>query len=230
MNNTVTTAAKSDLPQGKDAYLQIVRDIRAGVLKPGDRLTETELAARLGISRTPVREAIRQLEADGLVVHVPRLGATIRSLDHSEISELYEMRAVLEGTSARLAARAASEVELGEIIALQDAMNTAQDTEELYRLNQQFHAAILDAARNRFLVRAVESVQKTLLILGRSTMEESGRAEAALEEHSAIVTALVARDGDAAEQAMRAHIGAAHGARLRQIRAARPLEPGLDDL
>lgn len=227
---TMTAAAKLDLPPGQDAYLQIVRDIRAGMLMPGDRLTEMDLAARFGISRTPVREAIRQLEADGLVVHMPHLGATIRTLNHSEISELYEMRAVLESTSARFAARAASAVEMEEIAAIQDAMARATSAEDRYRQNQNFHAAILDAARNRFLLRAVQSVQKTLLILGRSTMEKPDRAVAAVAEHSAILKALNARDEDEAERAMRQHIQRAHAARLRQIRDSGPLEPGAHDL
>lgn len=218
------TSPKTDLSQGQDAYHRIVADIRAGVLLPGDRLTETDLATRFGISRTPVREAIRQLEADGLVQHTPRVGATIRTLDHSEISELYDMRAVLEGTAARFAARAASDVELGEIAAIAAAMERARETADLYALNRQFHAAILDAARNRFLVRAVEAVQKTLLILGRTTMAESARVEAAEVEHAEILAALEARDQAGAEAAMRRHIEAAHRARLQQIRAAREAE------
>ena len=80
-----------DLPQGNAAYLQLLDEIRQGRLLPGDRLRETELADRLGVSRTPVREAIRQLEADGLVVHAPRQGATVRRLDYAEVMELYEM-------------------------------------------------------------------------------------------------------------------------------------------
>jgi len=222
--------ATSDQNSGQDVYQQIIHDIRAGALMPGDRLTETDLATRFGISRTPVREAIRQLEADGLVMHKPRLGATIRTLDRAEISELYEMRAVLESTAARLAARAASAPELQEITALNDAMAEARDIETLYQLNHLFHAAIQDAARNRFLVSAVKSVEKTLLILGRSTMEQTDRSEAALAEHRRIIDALVARDEDAAEQAMRGHIEAAHAARLAQRRAARALEGEPHDL
>jgi DNA-binding GntR family transcriptional regulator len=214
----VSEKRKSDVPQGQDAYLRIVAEIRSGKLTPGDRLTETDLAVRLGISRTPVREAIRLLETDGLVTHTPRIGATIRTLDHAEISELYEMRTVLEGTTARFAARAASEVELAELSAIKQAMAKETDTEELYRLNQQFHRALLDAARNRFLVKAVGAIHKSLLILGPSTMAEDDRASSAHEEHSRVLAALKARDPDAAEAAMRAHIEAAHRARLRQIR------------
>lgn len=226
----MTSATKIDLPQGQDAYQRIVRDIRTGALNPGDRLTETELASRLQISRTPVREAIRQLEADGLVAHVPRLGATIRTLDPAEISELYEMRAVLEGTAARLAVRAASEVELREIADIHAAMGRLlQDGGALSKHNQHFHVAILNAARNRFLLKAVDTVQKTLLILGRSTMEQGDRATTALAEHAEILDALQNRDGPAAERLMRAHIQSAHAARLRQIRCAGPAGSGADD-
>src|SRR5262245_10109218 len=143
-----------DLLQSQDAYQRLIGEIRAGLLKPGDRLLETELADRLGTSRTPVREAIRQLESDGLVVHVPRSRAAIRSLDYSEITELYEMRTVLECTAARLAARAASDVELIEMEALNAEMIQAgSDIRRLYDLNREFHQVILNAARNRYLTR-----------------------------------------------------------------------------
>lgn len=210
--------SQTDIPQGRDAYSRILADIRRGSLAPGDRITETDLAKRLGISRTPVREAIRQLEADGLVVHVPRVGASIRRLDHAEISELYDMRSVLESTAARFAARAASDVELADLGAIHTDFATAQTAANRNALNRQFHAALLDAARNRFLVKAVEAINTTLLILGPSTMDESDRATAAIEEHSALMEALVQRDQNAAEAAMRHHIEAAHRARLQQMR------------
>lgn len=204
--------------QGQDAYHRLIAAIREGGLGPGDRLIETELAERLGISRTPVREAIRQLESDGLVTHLPRAGATVRRLDYAEITELYEMRAVLEGTAARFAARAASDVELSELDAINAEMRAATTTGALYEANRQLHLVLLNAARNRYLVKSVEAVQTTLLILGPSTMEEGGRAEAAVAEHAALIEALRARDGDVAEARMRAHIEAAHRARLRQLR------------
>src|SRR5690606_5593439 len=89
-----------DGPHGQIAYRRLLEEIGRGELQPGTRLREVELAERLGISRTPIREAIRQLESDGLVVHLPRQGATVRVLEYSEIMELYEMRAVLEATAA----------------------------------------------------------------------------------------------------------------------------------
>jgi DNA-binding GntR family transcriptional regulator len=209
----------SDANQGQDAYAQLLGQIRTGALLPGDRLTETDLADRLGTSRTPVREAIRLLEADGLVTHTPRVGATIRSLDYAEITELYEMRAVLEGTAARFAARAAYDSETAELAEINAEMaEAAGDVERLFQLNARFHSVMLNAARNRFLVRAIQSIQKALLILGPSTLEEAERVEGALAEHAAILTALRAGDGAAAEEAMRRHIEAAHRARLKQMR------------
>jgi DNA-binding GntR family transcriptional regulator len=208
----------SELPQGQGAYRRLLDDIRSGALAPGARLRETDLAERLGISRTPVREAIRQLEADGLVVHLPRQGATIRSLDHAEVVELYEMRAVLEGTAARLAARAASDIELAELAALNAELATSPPGPQAREVNRQFHRSLLDAARNRFLLKSMSALQKTLLILGPSTLADPSRANGAVAEHAAVLDALAARDGVAAEIAMRAHVGAALSARLRGMR------------
>lgn len=120
--------ASADLPEtdhashGGAAYRRLLEEIARGDRPPGARLRETELAERLGISRTPAREAIRQLEADGLVAHIPRQGASIRQLDYPEVMELYEMRAVLEGTAVLLAARAASEMELDALEVLNGEM------------------------------------------------------------------------------------------------------------
>lgn len=209
---------KSDLPQGQDAYRRIITEIRAGKLRPGDRLTETDLAARFGISRTPVREAIRQLESDGLVSHVPRVGATIRKLDYAEISELYDMRTVLEGTAARFAARAASAVELEELEDLNAHLAQVGSGRQAFELNAQFHQAVLHAARNRFLIKSVSAINTTMLILGPSTLLEEERAGAAVREHQELITALRARDEQAAERIMQRHIEGGQRARLRLLR------------
>lgn len=217
---TASATTVRDISQGQDAYQRLIAQIRAGSLRPGDRLTETDLAMRLGISRTPVREAIRALEADGLVVHIPRVGASIRRLGYSEVTELYEMRMVLEGTAARLSARTASEVELAELDTISQEMAEAQaDDIRLYELNRQFHRTLLNAARNRFLIDAVAGLEKTMLILGPSTMEDSARAAEAQTEHEALLAALHNRDAEAAEALMRDHIRAAHRIRLRQFRS-----------
>lgn len=213
----------SQSPSNQDPYSRLLAEIRAGALQPGDRLTETELAERFGTSRTPVREAIRTLEADGLVVHIPRVGATVRTLSYTEITDLYEMRAILEGTAARFAARAAHNSETAELAAINAEMEGARDdTARQFRLNERFHTVLLNAARNQFLVRAMGSIQKTLLILGPSTLEDASRVSAAIEEHAQVIAALQAHDGDAAEAAMRIHIEAAHRARLKHLRKGSP--------
>lgn len=215
-----------DAPQGQSAYRQLLSDISTGILSPGTRLREAELADRLGISRTPVREAIRRLETDGLVTHLPRQGAAIRTMDYAEIMELYEMRAVLEGTAARMAARAASDIELGELAALNAALSKVEGV-EAYDLNRQFHLTLLDAAKNRFLLKSMNALKKTLLILGPSTLNETDRVQKAVAEHSRILDGLRVRDGDRAEAEMRAHIEAAHRVRLRVLRnRERPSEEG----
>lgn len=211
-----------DEPQGAAAYRRLLDDIRRGDLAPGARLRETELAERLGISRTPVREAIRMLEADDLVTHQPRLGATVRRLGHGEVVELYEMRAVLEGTAARLAARGAAMVEIEELAALNEAMARAASPEAARDLNRQFHHALQQAARNRFLGRTMAAIGKAMLILGPTTLTDPARAAEVVAEHAEILTAVAGRDGPRAEAAMRAHIEAALKLRLRDLRKRDP--------
>jgi len=207
---------------GQSAYHRILDAIRTGDLAPGTRLRETDLAAQLGISRTPVREAIRLLEADGLVVHVPRAGASVRKLDYSEVMELYEMRAVLEGTAARMAARSASELEIAELEAMNADMSVAGNDEALRTLNRQFHDAMFNAAKNRFLVTTMAALSRTLIVLGPTTLAEPERATQAIEEHARLLDAIRRGDADGAEREMRAHIEAAHRMRLRQLRQRDP--------
>jgi len=218
MRNSSESVA--DLPQGQNAYDRLLEDIRLGALLPGARLREVELAARLGISRTPVREALRRLEADGLVEHLPRQGASLRRLGYAEVMELYEMRAVLEGTAARLAARAASDLELHELSEINAAMIASDAPTEIARLNRQLHTSLINAAKNRYLQSAIGAMARTLLILGQSTLYDPDRSTSAAQEHDLLLRALHARDGERAEELMRAHIEAAHRIRLRQLRAA----------
>ncbi|SLN41474.1 putative HTH-type transcriptional regulator YdfH [Pseudoruegeria aquimaris] len=216
----MTESAPGETRQGQGAYARLLAEIGSGVLRPGDRLRETEIAARLGISRTPVREAIRQLEAEGLVAHVPRVGAAVRRLDYAEVMELYEMRVVLEGTAARLAARAASDIEIADLAEINAEMAGAvEEAARAYALNRQFHAALTQAAKNRYLARSMEGLERTLMILGPSTLRRAARAREAVEEHEAVLAALRNRDQDGAEAAMRAHVEAAQRSRLRQLRA-----------
>lgn len=204
-----------DAPQGEQAYQRLIEAIAGGELLPGTRLRETELSDRLGLSRTPVREALRALEADGLVQHQPRHGAIVRQLDHAEVMELYEMRAVLEGTAARLAARMASEIEIQALRSLNSEFSEAGDPRTAAEFNRQFHDTLVGASRNRFLLRSVEGLRKTMLILGATTMSIESRVEEAAAEHAEVISALEDRDGQRAERVMRSHIETAQLSRLR---------------
>jgi DNA-binding GntR family transcriptional regulator len=207
--------------QSETAFDRLRDEIRQGRLAPGSRLTETEIAQRLNISRTPVREAIRRLEAEGLVQHLPRAGAVVRQLDHAEVMELYEMRAVLDGTAARLAARTATGGELDELAAINDTMAQAAAPTDLARANALFHTLLRDAARNRFLVGSMRSLDAVLLLLGPSAMHLPDRAREAVGEHRQVLAALAARDGAAAEAAMRRHLERAQRIRLQMLRQRR---------
>lgn len=204
------------------AYRGIRDRILSGAIRPGERVREVEVAEALGLSRTPVREAIRRLEQDGLIEHAAHKGAVVRVLDNQSVTELYLVREVLEGTAARLAARHASEAEieaLEELLATQPPEVEDRDAAEASRRNAVFHGAIGHAAHNRFLLGAMEGIAGALSLLGPTTLSMPGRIDVAREEHRAILTAIAERDADAAEDAARAHIRAAHRARLRLLYA-----------
>ncbi|MEM6306410.1 MAG: GntR family transcriptional regulator [Pseudomonadota bacterium] len=200
------------------AYDQIFQAIENGDLRPGDRLLETELATRFGVSRTPVREAIRRLESDGIIEHKPRVGAVVRMLGQQEVVELYEMRIVLETTAARMAAKHAAPAEVRTLTALNNDMAThAADAVHVARLNRQFHRCILQAAHNQFLTHSYHALSHALILLGKTTLETETRVGTVVDQHSAIVTALELGDGDGAVVAMRTHMETSLDHRLKAL-------------
>lgn len=208
------TASPAARDLGQEAYARMRDQIRDGSLAPGIRLTETDLAARLGVSRTPIRQAIARLEAEGLVTHEPRRGLTVTRPDHQQVVELYVMREVLEGAAARLAAQHASETEIAamtELVAKEPQYFT--DARALAETNQRLHGLLYLAAHNRYLLRSLEQLAATMALLP-SLLTQGGRAEQAHDEHRTILKALRRRDGDAAEAAARAHAVAAQRHRL----------------
>ncbi len=204
--------------QAIGCYQQLLTQIQRGQLKPGDYLREQAIAEALGVSRTPVREALRRLESDGLVTSEPRFGMVIRDLSYAEVIELYQIREVLERTAAQMSARVITEVELQELEVIQSRMEKVRhDAREMALINHTFHVAILNSAKNRYLWKALESVQKAMLILGPSTMEFPERAETAIEEHRSLLDALRARDVTLAEKVMGEHLTNAQRYRLKQF-------------
>lgn len=204
--------------RGGHAY-QALRDaLRTGVLKPGDRIMEVPLAKQLDVSRTPVREAIRRLESEGLLEHESRAGLVVARLDRRAVSELYEMREVLEGTAARLFTRHASDIEVDHLVELVDQERDLQGNgEDLAAHNHHFHVQIHRGAHNRYLEKALDAVNSALWLLGDSQMLLPHRAKGALGEHGELAKAIQKRDADLAESIARKHVRSAQAERIRNL-------------
>ncbi len=200
----------------KDAYSLILEGIEGGIWRPGDRLVESELAERLGVSRTPVREALQRLETQGMLTRDGR-SLIVASLDHNQLAELYAVRGTLEGLAARLAARHASdeEVRVLQAMAAEDRRLIGGDPRALARANKRFHRQIHLASHNRFLIQQLDLVHRAMALMATTSFAAEGRDVQGLGEHEAIVQAIASRDGDAAEAALRNHISQAFETRLR---------------
>ncbi len=202
-------------PMQKDAYALILEAIDSHVYKPGDRLVENELAERFGVSRTPIREALQRLETQSLLTRDGR-SLIVSSLDHTQMAELYIVRGELEGLAARLAASHATPEEVGVLRDMLEAdRKLINDPAALSRANKRFHKQIHLASHNRFLVQQLDLVHRSMALMATTSLAAEGRGEMALAEHEAIVAAIEAKDGEAADRALRAHISKAFVTRLK---------------
>jgi DNA-binding GntR family transcriptional regulator len=214
----------------KDAYQLILRAIDIGTYRPGDRLVESELADRFGVSRTPIREALQRLETQSLLARDGR-SLIVASLDHNQMAELYVVRSELEGLAARLAARHATEEEvrlLHEMV--EEDRARVNDPSALSRTNRRFHRQVHLASHNRYLVQQLDLVYRSMALMATTSLAAKGRSEVALAEHGRIVDAIAAGDGALAHDLLKAHISRAFEARLRQDanEAARNDSPGAE--
>jgi DNA-binding GntR family transcriptional regulator len=189
--------------------------IRHGRYRPGQRIREAEVAAWLGVSRTPVREAFRRLQSDGLLRLTPWRGAVVAELDRGQVIELYAMRRTLESAAAALAAEHASDAEIAalfEILKRDDVPGL--NIKQRIRINRLFHQALYRSAHNRYLLQSLNGLSDSLALLKSTTYEVPGRPDTARLEHLKIAEAIRSRDPDAAERATRSHIDKAEIARL----------------
>ena len=202
--------------QNKDAYSLILEAIDVGVYKPGDRLVESDLADRFGVSRTPIREALQRLETQSLLTRDGR-SLIVSSLDHSQMAELYIVWAELEGLAANLAAKHATSE---EIKVLQDMVDSDRkiisDPSSLARSNRRFHKQIHLASHNRFLIKQLDLVHRSMALMATTSLAADGRGAVAVEEHQAIVTAIADGDSTKASEKLRNHISVAFITRLKQ--------------
>ncbi len=202
-------------PIQKDAYSLILEAIDTHVYKPGDRLVESELADRFGVSRTPIREALQRLETQSLLSRDGR-SLIVASLDHNQMAELYVVRGELEGLAARLAAKHATPEEVRVLRDMVDADRALiGNPDAMSRANRRFHKQIHLASHNRYLVQQLDLVHRSMALLATTSLAAEGRTTGALEEHAAIVAAIEAGDGEAADRALREHISRAFMTRLK---------------
>jgi len=203
-------------PGQTDAYQLILHAIDIGTYKPGDRLVESELAERFGVSRTPIREALQRLETQSLLSRDGR-SLVVATLDHNQMAELYVVRSELEALAARLAAQHASEEEvrlLREMV--EEDKGRVNDPSALSRTNRRFHRQVHLASHNRYLVQQLDLVYRSMALMATTSLAAKGRSEVAMAEHEAIVDAIEARDGEKAYTELKGHISRAFEARLRQ--------------
>lgn len=210
-----------EISQGEMAFAKVMAAIETGTYQPGDRLREVEMADRLALSRTPIREALRRLEAENIIEHRPRVGAVIRKLGQTEVVELYEMRLVLERTAAEMATKHAAEAEVDAMVALNEEIaETEGNGAQAAAINQRFHRAIYLAARNRFLIDAARAINNALLLLGPTTLADADRIRTVVGQHQQILDAISAGDIDGAGAAAEAHLQTSLRYRLRVMRAS----------
>ena len=210
--------SSTDGPRSAFVYKAFLAAIRDGTILPGDRIREDDLAKSLGVSRTPVREALQFLQARRLVEMAPGRGLVVVELNIPQVMELYAMREVLEGAAARFAAQHALPAEIAMLRELADEFEAAEgDPKRLARINDNLHRAIYEAARNRYMHEALNNLGDALSLLQNTTFSLPERHASASREHRAIVAAIEARDSDRAEAESRHHIREAQQARLRML-------------
>ena len=200
-------------PVSNSRVVEVVRDrlrsaILAGELAPGTRLSVPELARKLGVSRSPVREAVLLLVGEGLAVEHTRRGVEVARLELADLLELYELRGVMESLAARQAAGRMSSTDLTALRGVLDAQGTAVfgDPRQFRELDARFHQIIVDSCGNTRLQRHAQLLAREMNLARPLLVDDSQHLSRSHEEHRAVERALRQRDGPAAEQAMREHL------------------------
>jgi DNA-binding GntR family transcriptional regulator len=183
--------------------------IFAGTLAPGSFIDEAALCTSLKISRTPLREALKVLSAEGLVRHEPRRGCFVNEVSEQDLDEIFPVIAMLEGRCAFEAARNASDADIAALDVLHERLQKhakARRINDYYATNFAIHEAIITLANNRWLAQVIADLRKILKLARLQQLHAPGRLEQSLSEHLAIYAALRARDCESADAAMRTHL------------------------
>jgi len=175
-------------------------------LEPGSWIDEVKLAQEYGISRTPLREALKVLATEGLVTMKVRRGAYVTEVSDRDLAEVYHLLSLLESDAAAVVARQASAAELKELQALHAELEAAvADRDRFFAINERFHMRLLQIAGNRWRDQMVADLRKVMKLNRHNSLLKSGRIQESLAEHRAVMAALAARDAVAATQRMREH-------------------------
>ncbi|PLZ03182.1 GntR family transcriptional regulator [Burkholderia sp. WAC0059] len=214
---TAIDTAQSAGDLGTSAYNRLKAAVRSGELQAGDRLIEKDVTEMLGMSRTPVREALQRLESEGLLTYEPRRGLTVTRPNHQMIMELYTMREALESKAASLAAQHASDIEIAALASLvADEANYFDDPARLSEINQRIHSMMHLAAHNRYLLRSLQTMNDTMSLLP-TMLGAPDRAREAHEEHVRIIAGIQARDPLVSGRAAEDHIRSAQRRRIQWL-------------
>ena len=188
---------------------KIEEQIAPGAQPPGSALDEATLVEQHGVSRTPVREALIQLAAEGLIEIRPRRGAVVTSIGPTRLSEMFEVMAELEAMCARLAARRMTEAERRALLAAHQACEAARaqdDSDAYFYCNEDFHAAIYAGSHNTFLIEQAQALQRRLRPYRRLQLRVRNRMGVSFTEHQSVVQAITSGDAEAAALALRSHV------------------------
>lgn len=194
----------------RELVLEAIREaIKNGVLQPLERLMEIQLAEELGVSRTPVREALRKLELEGFIVMVPRKGAYVSDLSMKDIADVFEIRAALEGLAGALAAERITEEELETmerlLVEKGEAINL-NNIDKLVEVDTKFHEAMYQASRNDRLTAIISNLREQIQRFRLTSLSVPGRKQDSLIEHRGLLEAIQARDIQLARQLAQEHI------------------------
>lgn len=193
-------------------YFSLKKSILDGVYRPGESLIEMKLAQELGVSRTPIREAIRQLELEGLVTSIPNKGVIVEGVSLQDIQDIYTIRATIEGLAARWAAKKITDEQLKElkdVLDLMEFFTGKGNMEKLSELDSLFHDVIFRASSSRPLKSVLTNLHRFVRRARLVSVKASGRAVYSLEEHRRIYKTMENHDSDAAEKAMIDHVESA---------------------
>lgn len=187
----------------REKILENIRDaIISGSLKAGCKVSEPELAERFGISRTPIREAFRQLESEGYLTVIPRRGAVVSEFSYKDIEDFYAIKSILEGYAARCACERLTEKELNRLQAINDRLSElaeAGDIKHFFKVHSDFHELFIKAADNEKLKEMIMSLVNRFQRLRLMSLSLPGRMRISVEEHEKIIEAFRNRDADTAE-------------------------------